>query len=93
MIGKSHLACPLGYAACLARHSVLFATSVDIINPLVEFEPRPFLQGPGDQLVAAYDRHMKQVCGLSEGTRHVRQVGAIAKAVCHGPEKEQRQNP
>lgn len=34
MIGKSHLASALGYAACLAGHSVLFTTAVDIINTL-----------------------------------------------------------
>jgi DNA replication protein DnaC len=34
MIGKSHLACALGYAACQAGHSVLFTTAVDIINTL-----------------------------------------------------------
>jgi DNA replication protein DnaC len=33
-LGKSHLAGALGYAACLAGHSVLFTTAVDIINTL-----------------------------------------------------------
>ena len=33
-MGKSHLASALGYAACLAGHSVLFTTAVDIINIL-----------------------------------------------------------
>jgi DNA replication protein DnaC len=33
-LGKSHLACALGYAACLAGHSVVFTTAVDIINTL-----------------------------------------------------------
>ena len=33
-LGKSHLACELGHAACLAGHSVLFTTAVDIINTL-----------------------------------------------------------
>ena len=33
-LGKSHLASALGYAACLASHSVLFTTAVDIINTL-----------------------------------------------------------
>ena len=33
-LGKSHLACALGYAACQAGHSVLFTTAVDIINTL-----------------------------------------------------------
>jgi DNA replication protein DnaC len=33
-LGKTHLACALGHAACLAGHSVLFTTAVDIINTL-----------------------------------------------------------
>jgi DNA replication protein DnaC len=33
-LGKSHLASALGYAACLAGHSVLYTTAVDIINTL-----------------------------------------------------------
>ena len=33
-LGKSHLACALGYTACQAGHSVLFTTAVDIINTL-----------------------------------------------------------
>jgi DNA replication protein DnaC len=33
-LGKSHLACALAYAACLAGHTVLFTTAVDIINTL-----------------------------------------------------------
>ena len=33
-LGKSHLSIALGYAACLAGHSVLFATAIDIINTL-----------------------------------------------------------
>ena len=33
-LGKSHLACALGHAACLAGHPVLFTTAVDIINTL-----------------------------------------------------------
>ena len=33
-VGKSHLASALGYAACLAGHSVRFTTAVDIINTL-----------------------------------------------------------
>lgn len=33
-LGKSHLASALGYAACLAGHSVLFTSAVDIINTL-----------------------------------------------------------
>jgi DNA replication protein DnaC len=33
-LGKSHLASALGHAACLAGHTVLFTTAVDIINTL-----------------------------------------------------------
>ena len=33
-LGKTHLACALGYAACLAGKSVLFSTAVDAINTL-----------------------------------------------------------
>lgn len=33
-VGKSHLASALGYAACLAGHSVRFTTAVEIINTL-----------------------------------------------------------
>ena len=33
-LGKSHLGVALGHAACLAGHSVLFTTAVDIINVL-----------------------------------------------------------
>lgn len=33
-LGKTHLACALGHAACLAGHSVLFTSAVDIINTL-----------------------------------------------------------
>lgn len=33
-LGKSHLAAALGYAACLAGHSVLFTSAVDIVNTL-----------------------------------------------------------
>jgi DNA replication protein DnaC len=33
-LGKTHLASALGHAACLAGHSVLFASAVDIINTL-----------------------------------------------------------
>jgi DNA replication protein DnaC len=33
-LGKTHLATALGYAACLAGHSVLFASTVDMINTL-----------------------------------------------------------
>ena len=33
-LGKTHLSIALGHAACLAGHSVLFATAVDIVNGL-----------------------------------------------------------
>jgi DNA replication protein DnaC len=33
-LGKSHLGVALGHAACLAGHSVLFTTAVDIVNTL-----------------------------------------------------------
>ena len=33
-LGKTHLACALGHAACIAGHSVRFVTAVDIINNL-----------------------------------------------------------
>jgi len=33
-LGKTHLATALGYVACLRGHSVLFATTVDVINTL-----------------------------------------------------------
>jgi DNA replication protein DnaC len=33
-VGKTHLACALGHAACLERHSVLFASAIDIVNRL-----------------------------------------------------------
>ena len=33
-LGKTHLATALGYAACLAGHTVRFATAVDVINTL-----------------------------------------------------------
>ncbi len=32
--GKTHLATALGYTACLQGHSVLFASSIDVINTL-----------------------------------------------------------
>ena len=33
-LGKTHLATALGYAACLAGHSVLFANAINVINEL-----------------------------------------------------------
>jgi DNA replication protein DnaC len=38
-LGKTHLASALGYAACLNGHSVLFATTVDVINTLAAAKP------------------------------------------------------
>ena len=34
MIGKTHLATALGYAACLEGHSVLFSGAIEVINDL-----------------------------------------------------------
>lgn len=33
-LGKTHLASALGHAACLQRHHVLFATTIDVVNRL-----------------------------------------------------------
>ena len=33
-LGKTHLACALGYAACLQQHTVLFASAIDVVNRL-----------------------------------------------------------
>ena len=33
-LGKTHLSIALGYQACLKRHSVLFASAIDILNAL-----------------------------------------------------------
>lgn len=33
-VGKTHLACALGHAACLQRHPVLFASTIDVVNRL-----------------------------------------------------------
>jgi len=33
-VGKTHLACALGHAACLKRHRVLYAAAIDIVNRL-----------------------------------------------------------
>jgi DNA replication protein DnaC len=33
-LGKTHLATALGYTACLKGHSVLFASTIDVINTL-----------------------------------------------------------
>jgi len=34
-LGKTHLATALGYEACLAGHTVLFTTAIDIVNTMV----------------------------------------------------------
>jgi integrase/recombinase XerD len=41
-----------------------------------EFTPKTPPQGPVDQLILAYDRHMSRVCGFADKTRHRRQVCA-----------------
>jgi len=41
-----------------------------------EWKPRTPPRRPLDQLVAAYDQHMKRVCGFADSTRHTRQVCA-----------------
>lgn len=33
-LGKTHLACALGHAACLHKHTVLFASTIDVVNRL-----------------------------------------------------------
>ena len=33
-LGKTHLASAIGHAACLQRHSVLFASTIDVVNKL-----------------------------------------------------------
>lgn len=33
-VGKTHLACALGRAACLQRHSVLYTSAIDVVNRL-----------------------------------------------------------
>lgn len=33
-VGKTHLACALGHAACLQRHHVLYASAIDVVNRL-----------------------------------------------------------
>ncbi len=51
-LGKTHLACALGYAACQKGHSVLFATAVDVINTLAA------AQNAG-RLKPAFNRYLK----------------------------------
>ena len=33
-VGKTHLACALGHAACLQRHRVLYTSTIDVVNRL-----------------------------------------------------------
>jgi hypothetical protein len=33
-LGKTHLACALGNAACLEKHAVLFTSAIDVVNRL-----------------------------------------------------------
>jgi DNA replication protein DnaC len=51
-LGKSHLAAALGYAACLAGHSVRFTTAVDIINTLTAAQAAHRLKIQLKQLLA-----------------------------------------
>jgi len=51
-VGKSHLACALGHAACLAGHSVRFTTAVDIINTLTAAQINHRLKAELKKLVA-----------------------------------------
>lgn len=51
-LGKSHLAGALGYAACLAGHSVLFTTAVDIINTLTAAQAAHRLKAELKRLLA-----------------------------------------
>jgi DNA replication protein DnaC len=43
--GKTHLACALGYAACLEGYSVLFANAISVINDLTGAQKRGELKG------------------------------------------------
>jgi DNA replication protein DnaC len=43
-LGKTHLACALGHAACLARHAVLFASTIDVVNRLSAAQSRDQLK-------------------------------------------------
>lgn len=51
-LGKSHLACALAHAACLAGHSVLFTTAVDIINTLTAAQAAHRLKAELKRLLA-----------------------------------------
>lgn len=39
-LGKTHLACALGHAACLQKHPVLFASTIDVVNRLSAAQSR-----------------------------------------------------
>jgi DNA replication protein DnaC len=39
-LGKTHLACALGHAACLQKHLVLFASTIDVVNRLSAAQSR-----------------------------------------------------
>jgi DNA replication protein DnaC len=51
-LGKTHLAIALGHAACLAGHSVLFASTVDIINTLTAAQAQHRLKSELKRLLA-----------------------------------------
>jgi DNA replication protein DnaC len=51
-VGKTHLACALAYATCLAGHSVRFTTAVDIINTLTAAQINHRLKAEIKKLVA-----------------------------------------
>ena len=39
-LGKTHLACALGHAACLQKHPVLFTSTIDVVNRLSAAQSR-----------------------------------------------------
>jgi DNA replication protein DnaC len=51
-LGKTHLGIALGHAACLAGHSVLFTTAVDIINTLASAQAAYRLKAELKRLLA-----------------------------------------
>jgi len=52
-LGKTHISLALGHAACIAGHSVLFTTAVDIINTLAA------AQSAGGRLKREISRYLK----------------------------------
>src|SRR5499426_4270647 len=52
-LGKTHISLALGHAACIAGHSVLFTTAVDIINTLAA------AQSAGGRLKREIGRYLK----------------------------------